>query len=139
MILLDTNVLSALMLRAPERTVVSWLDRQAPESVWTTAITVFELEFGVALLVSGRRRRELERAFGAVIDGDLGGRVLPFDTAAAKMAGPVAARARAAGRSVEIRDVQIAGIALAHKATLATRNTRHFAATGIDVVDPWRA
>lgn len=46
---------------------------------------------------------------------------------------------RRAGRPVEIRDVQIAGITAARKATLATRNRRHFEGLGINVVDPWSA
>jgi predicted nucleic acid-binding protein len=40
---------------------------------------------------------------------------------------------------VEIRDVQIAGIATVRKAVLATRNIRHFEDLGINLVDPWSA
>ena len=50
MTILDTNVLSALMRTAPDPQVVAWLDRQAPESLWITSITVFEARFGLALL-----------------------------------------------------------------------------------------
>lgn len=60
----------------------------------------------------------------------------PFDETAAQAAGVIAAERRRAGRSVEIRDVQIAGIAKARKATLATRNTRHFEGCGVVLVDP---
>ena len=137
MILLDTNVVSALMLRAPDPAVVQWLDDQPAESIWTTAITVFEVRTGLELLQPSRRRQELEVAFSALLERDLDGRVHAFDEAAAIHAGTVAAQQQRAGRPSEIRDVQIAGIAKARRATLATRNTRHFRELGIDLVDPW--
>ena len=137
MILLDTNVLSALMQRKADPVVVSWLDAQPSESIWTTAVTVFELWFGLAILPDSRRRRPLRDAFARTLQEDLDGRVLPFDSAAAQASAVIAARQRLAGRQVEIRDVQIAGIAAARRATLATRNTRHFEGLGIPIVNPW--
>jgi len=137
-ILLDTNVLSALMHEDPDAAVVAWLDGQPAESMWTTAITVFEVRTGLELLVPSRRRQRLEAAFGRLIADDLDSRVLHFDTDAANAAGPVVARSQRAGKSVEIRDAQIAGIALARKATLATRNVRHFKDLGVRLIDPWQ-
>ena len=126
MIVLDTNVISAVMRREPDPVVVAWLDRRPPESIWTTAVTVFEVHFGLELLAPGRRRRQLEEAFARALEEDLEGRVLPFERTAAREAALIAARRRRAGRPVEVRDVQIAGIVVARRATLATRNTRHF-------------
>lgn len=139
MIILDTNVLSALMESDPDADVISWLDDQAHESIWITSITVFEVRFGIDLLAPGRRRNQLDKAFTSTLTEDLGGRVLPFDEIAGRTAGAIAARARQAGRVVEIRDIQIAGIVAARKATLATRNAKHFAHTGIRLVSPWSA
>lgn len=65
--------------------------------------------------------------------------MLPFDSPAAEAAGRLAAERRLAGRPMEIRDVQIAGIAKARKATLATRNVRHFKGCGLVLVNPWPA
>jgi predicted nucleic acid-binding protein len=127
-ILLDTNVLSALMQRAPDPIVVAWLDRLPTESVWTTSVTVFEVCFGLELLASGRPRRQLEQAFHQALAEDFEGRVAPFDSAAALAAGAIAAKQRRAGKPIEIRDGQIAGIASARRAILATRNTKHFEA-----------
>jgi toxin FitB len=138
-ILLDTNVISALMRRDPEPAVVDWLDGQPSESIWTTSVTVFEVRTGLHLLASGRRRHDLERAFDALLADELEGRIQSFDTAAADAAGEIAAERQAAGRPVEIRDVQIAGIAKARRAQLATRNTRHFSDLGIELIDPWSA
>ena len=105
--------------------------------LWTTTITVFEVRFGLELLKPSRRRDRLNDAFARAIDEVLDGRVLPFDQPAAQAAGAIAARQRRQGRPTEIRDVQIAGIAAERKATLATRNVRHFEGTGIALVEPW--
>jgi hypothetical protein len=136
-ILLDTNVLSAVMRREPEPRVVRWLDSQPPESIWTTSITVFEVRLGLELLAAGRRRRLLEEAFAEALEEDFEGRVAVFDEPAAHAAARIAAERRGAGRPVDFRDVQIAGIAKARKATLATRNVRHFEDLGLHLVDPW--
>jgi predicted nucleic acid-binding protein len=139
MIILDTNILSALMRTVPEAPVVAWLDRQPAESVWITSITLFEARFGLALLPTGRRRQTLEAAFARLLKEDLENRVLDFDSAAAAEAGLLAAERQKAGRPVDMRDTQIAGIALARHATLATRNVRHFGDLKIPIVDPWAA
>jgi predicted nucleic acid-binding protein len=139
MIVVDTNVLSALMRRDPEPRVVTWLDGLPAESVWTTAMTVFEVQFGLSLLAVGRRRRHLEEAFARMIEEDLEQRILPLDQSAAALAGVMAAQRRRAGRTVEIRDVLIAGIVSARKASLATGNGRHFEGLGLKIIDPWSA
>jgi toxin FitB len=137
MIILDTDVLSALMRGRPDPGVVAWLDEQPGESIWTTAITVFEIRFGLALLAPGLRRRRLEEAFARALAEDLEGRVIPFDQEAASEAAARAAERRNAGRPVDFRDLEIAGVVAARRATLATRNTRHFQGLGIPLVDPW--
>jgi len=135
-ILLDTNVISELMQREPRASVVDWLDSQEPETTYTTAITVFELEFGVRILAEGARRTALTQAVNAMIGEDFSARVLPFDLPAAREAAEVSAAQRAQGRPVEIRDVQIAGIARSRHATVATRNIRHDAGL-CEVINPW--
>ena len=139
MIILDTNVLSALMRTAPEVPVVAWLDRQPAESVWITSITLFEARLGLALLPTGRRRQTLEASFARLLKEDLENRVLDFDSAAATEAASLAAERQKAGRPVDMRDTQIAGITLARRATLATRNVRHFGDLKVPIVDPWAA
>jgi predicted nucleic acid-binding protein len=138
-IVLDTNVVSALMRRDVDPIVIAWLDDQPPESIWTTAVTVFEIAFGLQILVDGRRRRQLEEAFGRLLEDDFEGRIVPFEQTAAREAASITARRRQVGQPIEIRDAQIAGIVAARHATLATRNTRHFSDLGIPLVDPWAA
>ena len=137
MIILDTNVLSALMRGIPEAPVVDWLDRQPPESVWITTITLFEARLGLALIPKGKRRDALQAAFERLLEEDLENRILDFDAAAANEAASLAAERQRAGRPVDMRDTQIAGIALARRATIATRNARHFESLRVAVVNPW--
>ena len=137
MIILDTNVLSTLMNSRPDVAVVAWLDRQPTESIWITSITVFESRLGLALLPGGRRRQLLEAAFEQIVAVDLDDRVLDFERGAAAAAAALAAYRQRAGKPVDMRDTQIAGIAVSRRATLATRNVRHFADLQVPVVDPW--
>ena len=136
MIVLDTNVLSELMEPEDSR-VLDWLVEQPAESIWTTAVTVFEIRFGLALLPSGRRRRQLEDAFSRVLDEDFQGRILAFDHEAAQEAASRAAERRAIGKPLDFRDIEIAGIVASRRAKLATRNVRHFQDLGIELIDPW--
>ena len=138
-IILDTDVLSALMRRQPDPVVAAWLDRQPAVSIWTSSVTIFETRLGIAILPEGRRRRDLEPSFEIALRKDIEGRVAPFDEAAAEAAATIAAAQRAAGSPVETRDVEIAGVVMARRATLATRNKRHFAGIGIPLIDPWSA
>ncbi len=139
MILLDTSVLSAMMRVAGEPAVERWFDAQPAQSVSTTAITVFEIPFGLRLLAPGRRRIQLEKAFRSAIEEVFGGRVVAFDWKAAETAAAIAAERQERGRTIDIRDMQIAGIAKVRRAALATRNARPFADLGITLVDPWTA
>ncbi len=137
MIILDTNVLSALMQQQPDPQVVAWLDDQPAESIWLNSITVFEARYGLALLPAGRRKDLLEQRFEELVQDDLQNRVLLFDINAAAHAAQLAADRKIRGRPVDMRDTFIAGIALARRATLATRNVRHFDDLSVPVVNPW--
>ena len=137
MIILDTNVLSALMQQDPETAVVEWLDRQPAQSIWITSITLFEARLGIALLPKRRRQRALETAFTQLMITDLENRVLDFDSDAAAEAATLAAERQKAGRPVDMRDAQMAGIVIARRATLATRNVKHFQGLSVPVIDPW--
>jgi toxin FitB len=137
MIILDTNVLSELMRRRPEPVVLNWLDQQTAQAVWITTITLFEARLGLALLPLGRRRAALEVAFELILRHDLENRVLSFDVDAAAQAANLAASRQRAGRPVDMRDTQIAGIAQARRASIATRNVRHFEGLDVPVLTPW--
>jgi predicted nucleic acid-binding protein len=137
MIVLDTDVASGLMRPNRDPRLVSWLDACPPESMWLTAVTVYELRYGVEALPEGRRRDELDRAINRALTDDFGGRVLPLDETAAAIAASLAVSRKRQGRPIEIRDTLIAGIVLSRKAELATRNIRHFRDLDVSVVDPF--
>jgi len=137
-IILDTNVVSALMAGGREPAVIDWLDALPRPSVWTTAITVLEVEFGLESMSAGRRHDLRRAAFGRLLKEILENRVLSFDAAAGRETAQLMAQRRRAGKPVDLRDAMIAGIARATRGTLATRNSRHFEASGIRIVNPWR-
>ena len=137
MIVLDTNVISAMMQASPDERVVDWLNSQPSESIWTTSVSLFEILYGINSLAKGTRRQALQAAFELAMQQDLDGRVLDFDSAAAVESARISSKLRSCGQTVEMRDVQIAGIVSARQGTLATRNTKHFDSVGISLVNPW--
>jgi toxin FitB len=139
LLILDTNVVSELMRVVPNRGVLAWLDDQDRQTVWVTTITVMELHHGIQVLAPGRRKSALRDALDRLTAQTIADRIAAFDDAAAKVTAVIAAERRRAGRSGELRDTMIAGIALAMGAALATRNTRHFDDLSIVLIDPWTA
>jgi toxin FitB len=137
MIILDTNVLSELISKAPDERVLSWLDGLPRIAVWTTSISVFELKFGVGIMPHGKRRDALGEAVDGLLATLLENRVLPFDTSAASQSAAAAVLRKASGRPVEIRDLLIAGVAASSGAVLATRNLKDFDGIGLELINPW--
>lgn len=137
MIVLDTNVISELMRRAPATTVMAWLSTQPLSGVFTTTLTQAEIFYGLALLPEGSRRQGLLSAARGLFDEDLAGRVLPFDTDAARIYPEIAASRQRRGQPISQIDAQIAAIVRSRGARLVTRNVRDFADCGISVLDPW--
>ncbi|MDE0334261.1 MAG: type II toxin-antitoxin system VapC family toxin [Defluviicoccus sp.] len=137
MVVLDTNVVSELMLVAPNQGVLTWIDDWPTRELFVTAVTEAEVRTGVAILPVGARRREIGQAAERLIGGLFAGRVLPFDSSAACAYADIAATRRAAGRPVSQPDCQIAAIARSRDMAVATRNVRDFSETGVEVIDPW--
>jgi predicted nucleic acid-binding protein len=136
-IVLDTNVVSELMRPSVAAPVRDWLASQPTASLWTTAITVAEIRYGLERLASGQRK---DRLIGAADDifAAFSEFVLPFDAhAAARYAVIVADRERS-GQPIDGFDAQIAAICRGRGAALATRNVKHFSDTGIEIIDPWQ-
>lgn len=139
MIVLDTNVLSEIIRPEPDERVMGWLDSLDPATVATTSVTAAELLYGLARLPDGQRKTALGKAIRGLLYEDLDGRVEPFDTPAAEHYATLVSRREAAGRPISIADAQIAAICRKLAATLATRNTDDFQATGIELVNPWES
>lgn len=139
MILLDTNVISELMRADPNSTVLTWFGAHDAASLFISAVTEAELRTGVAILPEGKRRDHLQSALEGMIVEDFPGRVLPFDSQAARAYADIAAGRRTAGRPIAEADCQIAAIAKAAGAPVATRNVKDFDGCGVEVINPWDA
>lgn len=139
MIVLDTNVISELMHPRADRTVVAWIDEHPVDEVYLTAVTAAELRYGAARLPDGRRKADLINRVRLTIEEDFAGRILPFDDVAAAHYADIVVDRERRGLVISMADAQIAAICRSHSAELATRNTKDFARTGINLIDPWHS
>lgn len=137
MIVLDTNVVSELVRLAPARAVVDWFALYEPADLYLTATGEAELRAGIAVMPAGRRRDLLRETLQIVIEVDFARRILPFDSAAASAYAEIAGVRRRAGRPISTFDCQIAAIARARNAPLATRNVDDFVLTDLEILNPW--
>ena len=137
MILIDTNVISEPLRKAPETRVVEWMDAQPLETLYLAAITVAELRFGVASLPTGKRRDNLHESLEREVLPLFAGRVLPFDMAATQAYADLMAKARTAGLAIGAADGFIAATAACNGMMVATRDTAPFEAAGVHVINPW--
>jgi predicted nucleic acid-binding protein len=136
MILLDTNVVSEAIKPEPHPSVLAWLDAQAAETLFLSSITVAELLFGIGALPDGKRKHILAARVDSLLD-QFAGRVLYFDTPAARRHADLAVNARAAGKGLPTPDGYVAAIAAAHGFAVASRDTSAFNAAGLTVIHPW--
>lgn len=135
MFLLDTNVLSELSKDRPERRVLTWLSSRVSSEVFVSAITLGEIERGIAKV---RPRRpefadNLTTWLGELI-ADYGDRILPVDAPIARRWGTLTHRLGHGNA-----DVLISATALEHGLTIATRNIKHFEPTGAATFNPFAA
>ncbi len=138
MIVLDTNVLSELMKTKPDPAVVAWVARQSAEELFTTSITEAEIFYGIELLSASRRRENLLAAAERLFEADLAGRVLGFESDAARAFARIAVHRRTIGKPISQADAQIAAITHVRHAKLATRDAPDFADCRIEVINPWQ-
>ncbi|WP_165227015.1 type II toxin-antitoxin system VapC family toxin [Aquisphaera insulae] len=136
MIILDTNVISEAMKPDPAPAVRDWLDEQIAETLYLSSVTIAELLFGIGALPEGQRKKKLSMALDGLLDL-FDGRILPFDTEAARCYGDLAVAARRAGKGFPMPDGYIAAIAVARGSIVATRDTSAFEAAGVAVMNPW--
>lgn len=138
MVLLDTNVLSELMRPDPNEGVVRWIDEQPDDEVWVSAVTVGEIQLGVALLPQGRRKQLLTKIADQMLKEEFSEKCLPFDFEAAGEYAKIVASRNHQGRPVTVEDAQIAAIAITADIVLATRNTKDFLGiAGLKLINPW--
>ena len=139
MILIDTNVVSEPWKLAPDTRVLDWLDAQAIETLFLSAITIAELRFGVAAMPEGKRRTVLHDRLEGEVLPLFSGRILTFDLDASKAYATLMSEARASGKAIGTADGYIAATALARGFSVATRDVSPFEAAGLSIINPWVA
>jgi predicted nucleic acid-binding protein len=137
MILLDTNVISEPLRATGNTNVLAWIDGQAIETLYLSAISLAELRYSVAALPEGKRREALHNGLELQILPLFTDRVLSFDAAASKSYAVLRARAKLQGKAMAPVDGYVAAIAAAHGFIIATRDVAPFLAAGIKVINPW--
>lgn len=137
MIVLDTNVVSEVMKPSPKQAVVDWLNSQETSRLYVSTITLAEIGYGLHVMPEGKRRRSLEDRFDNFVADGFDQRVVGFDMAAARLYGEVMGRRKELGRPMSILDGQIASIARAHHAAVATRNVSDFDECGLTLLNPF--
>src|SRR5260370_7951342 len=107
---LDTNVRSELMTPKPSPAVAAWVARQPTTELFTTSITEAEIFYGIELLTKGKRREGLLSAADAMFAEDFAGRILSFESDAARVFSKIAAPRRALGRPIRHANTQITAL-----------------------------
>ena len=137
MILIDTNVISEPWKPAPDQNVLAWIDAQAVETLFLSAITVAELRFGIAAMPGGKRQAILHDRLERDVLPLFADRVLAFDLNASQSYSRLMARARASGKAISKADGYIAATAATNGLIVATRDTSPFEAAELKVINPW--
>lgn len=137
MILIDTNVISEPWKPAPAAEVIAWLDAQAIETLFISAISVAELRFGIASMPVGRRQTILHNRLEDEVLPHFVERILPFTLSTSRFYSDLMAGARVSGRAIGKADGLIAATAAERGLVVATRDTSPFKAAGLKIINPW--
>lgn len=135
--LLDTNIVSEWVKPNPNAKVVAWLAETNEEDTFVSVCTFAELRFGVASMPNGKRRDRLDAWLRSDLPARFDGRIVGIDVLVADAWGDIQARVRRKGRVIDAMDGLIAACAEVFEMTLVTRNTKHFEATGVTLLNPW--
>lgn len=134
MYLVDTNVLSEPTRARPAEAVGRWLLSQP--SVKVSALSLMELEYGLARLVPGDKRDRLTKWLEGVLASSAI-EIVPIDPAVARSAGRLKRLAERGGRPRPLADLLIAACAQVTGSVVATRNTADFEGLGVPLLDPF--
>lgn len=136
--LLDTNVISELISKQPDKKVVEMLDRLDPNTIYLSVITIGEIRKGVEKLPSSKRREAVKEWLETDLLLRFQGRTLEITTEVMLIWGDLAARLENEGRPVTAMDSLIAATALHTNCCLVTRNEHDFQHTGVTMINPWK-
>jgi predicted nucleic acid-binding protein len=134
--LVDTDVLSEPQKLRPTTAVVAWL-REHESELYTSAVVIGEIAWGIDRLAIGKKRRDLDQWLHQRVLPKLEGRILRFDTRVALSWGELQAQLEAKGTPMPWRDSVIAATARRHDLAVATRNHRDYANSDVELVNPF--
>ena len=132
--LLDTNTVSEVMKAKPNASVLSWLQRNEG-GCFLSAVTVGEIERGIALLPAGHKKSALLEAFRDFLQA-VDDRILSFDVVVARRWANLTGNSQRKGRTLPVLDSLIEATALHWDLTLVTRNLADFVEAR--TLDPWK-
>ena len=135
MIFLDTNVVSETLRKSPDHAVIAWLVRFDSELALPT-VTIGEIAFGIQKIRPDQRAERLEQGL-ADWRRRFAGRIFGLTEEAALAYGEIMGTAKQQGVGMLVPDGMIAAIARVNGGRLATRNTKDFRTTGIQLISPW--
>ena len=136
--LLDTCVISELIVKEPNPKVVTWVDNLADERTFLSVLTIGEIQRGISKLPDSKRKRNLTDWLATDLLGRFRGRLLILDTAVLLTWGKLVAQLETKGRPLPAIDSLLAAQTLTHKMHFVTRNIKDFADTGVDLINPWQ-
>jgi predicted nucleic acid-binding protein len=139
-IIADTNIVSEFMKDTPHQSVLAWAQSLGAADLTISVVTVEEIDRGLGRLPKGRRRKDLERRWTTLLDA-FADTIVTYDVPAARATARLLVSGMDQGRPMALADAQIAGICVAHAATLATlatRNIKDFAHVGdLTLINPF--
>jgi len=135
--LLDTNVISELIVPRPDPRVIDWFDEADEDELFISVVSIAEIRRGIEMMASGRKRERLDAWSSDDLPARFEGRILLVDAEIAARWAKVMTRRQAIGRVIATMDVFIAATALRHVLTLVTRNTVDFENLELSLINPW--
>lgn len=135
--LLDTCVLSEFTRHSPSEKVVRWVDSIDEEKLFLSAITIGEIQRGIARLPESHRKTELLVWMNNGLLQRFGERILPLDSQIMFLWGSITARTESSGQSIPVMDSLIAATALQNNLIIVTRNVSDFLPCGVQLINPW--
>jgi len=131
--IVDANLLSEATKPDPAPQVLEWL-RLNEAHLAVTPVILGELEYGILLFPTSRRKKQLEVWFEKIRST---AHCIDFDSKAASSWARLLAHLKSKGYAMPIKDSLIAASAIAHKLTVATRNTRDFKNVRVPLINPF--
>lgn len=136
--LLDTCLISELVVKAPNLRVVQWVDEQDPANLFLSVITIGEISKGIAKLIDSRRKQKLESWLQNELLQRFAQNILLIDSDVMLTWGRLIAALELKGRKMALMDSLIAALALHGNLQLVTRNENDFINAGISILNPWK-